>query len=262
MFRNEDHTFVICAYGVSSYLEECICSLKRQTIDSKILITTSTPNDLIYNLSEKYSIPVFENHGETGISGDWNFALSTAETQLITIAHQDDVYMPLYKEIMLERMNRAKDPILFSSAYGELRNNNEIYSSRLLNIKKIMNLPISAMPQSVFARRLSLSIGNAICCPSVTYVKSIAEHNLFKKGFESNIDWQQWERLSKIKGSFVYYDKPLMLHRIHEDSETSRIIGNDKRKSEDFCMFNLFWPEPVAKALTSLYSKAEESNNI
>ena len=41
--KMNDHTFAICAYKESPYLEECIKSLKNQTIKSNILIATSTP---------------------------------------------------------------------------------------------------------------------------------------------------------------------------------------------------------------------------
>ena len=56
--KTNQHTFVICAYQESEYLEECIRSLKNQTVRSKILLATSTPNPMIEGLAEKYHIPV------------------------------------------------------------------------------------------------------------------------------------------------------------------------------------------------------------
>ena len=38
------HTFAICAYKDSPYLEACIRSLKSQTVPSEIICTTSTPS--------------------------------------------------------------------------------------------------------------------------------------------------------------------------------------------------------------------------
>ena len=60
-FKN--HTFVICAYKESPYLEECIQSLMNQRIKSNVIITTSTPNVYIERLAEKYQIPVKINNG-------------------------------------------------------------------------------------------------------------------------------------------------------------------------------------------------------
>ena len=42
-----NHTFAISAYKESEYLEECIKSVLDQELKSKIIITTSTPNDYI-----------------------------------------------------------------------------------------------------------------------------------------------------------------------------------------------------------------------
>ena len=67
------HTFVICAYKESPFLEECIQSLKNQKSRSSVKMVTSTPNEHIRNLAEKYEIPLFVNEGEGGIVQDWNF---------------------------------------------------------------------------------------------------------------------------------------------------------------------------------------------
>lgn len=53
----------------------------------------------------------------------------------------------------------------------------------------------------------------------------------------------------KRKGSFVYVNKILMYHRIHEGSETSIILGDDARKREDFIMFRKFWPNQLPEFL-------------
>ena len=64
MEEYKNHTFAICAYKESLYLEECIKSLKNQTVKSNIIIATSTPNDHIKNLAQKYKIQLFINNGE------------------------------------------------------------------------------------------------------------------------------------------------------------------------------------------------------
>ena len=64
--KNLKHSFVICAYKESPFLEECIVSLKKQTVESNIIMITSTPNDYIRNMAKKYEIELFINHGENG----------------------------------------------------------------------------------------------------------------------------------------------------------------------------------------------------
>ena len=121
-----NHTFTICAYKESPYLEDCICSLKKQTIKSNIIIATSTPNEHIKGLAEKYQIPLYINSGEGGIAQDWNYAYRQAKSKYVTIAHQDDYYKPEYLENVLKSLKAAKDPIIAFTDYGELRNGEEV----------------------------------------------------------------------------------------------------------------------------------------
>ena len=259
-----DHTYALCAYKESAYLEECVKSLLAQTVKSTIFIATSTPNDHIDAVAKKYDIPVFVNEGEKGIGGDWNFAYDKAQTPLVTIAHQDDIYEPTYTEKMLEYLNEANNPIIYFCGYGELRNDKKVYDNTNLTIKKILLSPlkIKAFWKSRFVRRRILSIGNSICCPAVTYVTERVGQKPFTNDYLSNIDWQQWELLSRKKGSFVYNNLPLMCHRIHDESTTTEIIGDSKRSKEDFDMFCKFWPRPVAKLIAKVYSGSEKSNNV
>ena len=262
MFLPADHTFVVCAYGESQYLQACVESLLGQTVASRVVISTSTPNGFIKEISEKYSIPLFMNPERKGIASDWNFALKCADTPLITLAHQDDLYEPDYTSTMLSVMNRVKSPVIFSSNYSELRNGKKVYSNKLLNIKKILRLPMRLFPGSVTARRLSLAFGDPICCPSVTYVRKIILEYPFSSGLYASLDWQQWEVLSNLKGSFAYSNKFLLSHRIHAESETSRIINDTSRTMEDLEMFRKFWPERIARLLSHAYANGEKSNNI
>ncbi len=253
---------MICAYGESPYLEECIRSLRAQRVRTRVLMSTSTPGAYLEGLAEKYGIPLRINTGEKGIAGDWNFALRQAETPLITLAHQDDVYAPEYVEEMLRRMNRARRPILFCSDYMELRGYRRVGKNRLLGIKRVLRVPMRALPGVRGARRLSLAFGNAICCPSVTYRREVMEAHPFPAGLKTNLDWQEWETLSRERGSFVSSPRPLVLHRIHPGSETSRLIGERVRGAEDEEMFRRFWPAPVARGLARLYAGGERSNDL
>ena len=102
------HTFAVCAYKDSPYLEECIRSLKAQErvtdasgtelwgTSSEIICCTSTPSPFIRKITEKYQIPLYVREGESNIREDWLFAYRKARGRLVTIAHQDDVYRKNY----------------------------------------------------------------------------------------------------------------------------------------------------------------------
>ena len=169
----EEHTFAICAYGESPYLEECIKSVKNQSVKSKVILSTSTPCDYIQRLCKKYSIPYFINYGESGITQDWNFAYSKAETPIVTIAHQDDIYFRKYSEYVIKSYKGAKVPLIFFSDYYELRNEKIVKNTLLLNIKRLMLFPLRAtfLQSNIFVRRRILALGSPICCPSVAFFK-------------------------------------------------------------------------------------------
>ena len=73
MKTENDHTFIICAYKESPYLDKCIQSLLNQTVKSNIVMYTSTPNDYIQDIADKYAIDLYSKNGGS-IGKDWNNA--------------------------------------------------------------------------------------------------------------------------------------------------------------------------------------------
>ena len=133
------HTFVICAYKESAFLEECVKSLVGQTVKTNIVIATSTPNATIDAIASKYGIDVCVNTGEAGITGDWNFGVSLAKTPYVTIAHQDDIYEPTYAESIIKKATKYKKPLIAFSDYYEIKNGERIDNSGVIKIKRLMN---------------------------------------------------------------------------------------------------------------------------
>ena len=86
------HTFAICAYKDSPYLDVCIHSLKKQSVKSKIILCTSTPSPFLEAMAKIHDIPLYVRNGKSDIQDDWNFAYEKAYTRLVNIAHQDDCY--------------------------------------------------------------------------------------------------------------------------------------------------------------------------
>lgn len=264
MFTLKDHTFALCAYGESPYLEDCLQSLLNQTVATNCIIATTTPNERILSAAKKYGVPLFINEGEPGIAHDWNCAIAHAKTPLVTIAHQDDIYLPEYAERMLQAVNKAKDPLIFFSDYGELRNGEEADSSKLLGVKRVLLGQIQkkgSVSKRARKRRL-IAVGSAICCPSVTYHVPALPSPVFLNNMKCDLDWEAWERFSQLEGSFVYSDQILMRHRIHEGSETTNLIRDNTRSAEDLAMLQKFWPKPVAALINRAYGSSQKSNEL
>ena len=262
------HTFSICAYGDSPYLEDCIVSLENQAIKSNIIICTSTPSEYISTIAGKYGINLYIRDGESSLKADWNYAVETAvnETgaELVTLAHQDDIYFEEYSLRAVTCLERCKKPLIYFSDYCEIRNGKKVVNNQLLRIKRILLLPlrINLLQRSRFIRRRSLALGNGICCPAVTFAVNNLPNPVFTVNFRSDEYWEAWERISKLKGCFLYDSSIQMGHRIHEESETSIILGDNARSKEDYEMFCKFWPKWMAKIIVKFYSKSEKSNKV
>lgn len=264
MLISKEHTFAICAYKESPFLESCVNSIVSQSYKTNVIICTSTPNSRIDSVANHYGVPVLVRDGRSNMADDWNFAIDSAPTQLVTIAHQDDVYCPEYAQNILASFSKEEDALIFFSNYGEIREGEVVDENRLLAIKRRLLSPLkdSKKGASGFWKRNALRFGNSICCPSVTYNKERLPLPLFQKGLKNSLDWEAWERLSRDRGSFCYCPKVLMYHRIHEGSETTRLIADNTRTAEDLEMFKKFWPSPVAYFINAVYSKGQNSNAI
>ena len=257
------HTFVVLAYKESEFLEECIKSVVNQSYKSNVLIATTTDNKYIRNLAKKYKLDVVVGE-HTSIGGDFDFALNSANTKLVTVAHQDDIYDSDYALDVVRYYDKYKDSTIIFSDYYEIRNNDRIDSNLNLKIKRILLLPLrlKGLSGMKFVKRLVLRFGDSICCPAVTFVRGSCPKKVFTCDFRCNVDWYAWEKLSKLNGKFIYIPKRLMGHRIDESTTTSDIIKQGIRTKEDLVMFEKFWPKKIAKVINRFYSGSEKSNKV
>ena len=255
-----NHTWVICAYGESEFLEACILSLRAQTIRSKIICYSSTPLDSIRQLCQTYEIPFYTKEGG-GIGKDWNNALSFVDSQYATIAHQDDYYEPTYLEAVLQKIEQSKDVLIAYTDYFEEKNGVKILANKNLKIKTFMLKVLNIMPASHFWRNRVLALGNPISCPAVTYNLARIKEFRFDEKMRVSLDWYAWYKISEYKGRFAFISEKLMCHRIHEESETTKTISDNTRTKEDLYMYQLFWPKWIAKLTNRAYIKSQDSNS-
>jgi len=252
------HIFAVCAYKESEYLELCIKSLVKQTVKSDIIICTSTPCEYIDNIAQKYNLQVYVRNGKSDIRDDWNFAYNTAKADYVTIAHQDDEYAPTYTESLLKKIKAAKgDFIMYYSGYRPIKNG-VVTSDINCKIRAFLRTPmrIGFLSKIRFFKKATLSMGNSICCPAVTYNKSVLGDNVFTSELKFNIDWDTFYKLASIKGRFLYEHKSLTYYRVHDGATSKEFIENTNRIKDDTIMFNKFWPKPITKIIMKFYKKA------
>lgn len=266
MYTKADHTFMICAYQENPYLEDCIISVLQQTVLGTVVISTSTPNDYINGLAQKYNLPIIVNEGKGDTVDNMNFAYSHAHTKLVTLCHQDDYYCPQYLERILYLANNAGSrPIIIFTNYFEDRKGKLVEKSMFLNIKKVLNWPLKfkLLRGNKWIRIKLLSFGDAICTPAVTINKSVVSWDLFSDNeFYYVNDWVAWVKCARQDGEFLYDSTPLMAHRIWEGSNTTFGIENNYRSIDEQKFLNTLWPKPIAKVISHFYAQAQSSNTI
>ena len=262
--NNSIHTFVVLAYKESKFLEEAIKSVLNQSVKTNVVIATSTPNDHISKLAKKYNLEIKVNTGKKGIGYDFDFAIHSGDTKLVTVAHQDDIYDYTYAENIIKAYEKCPKSIIIFPHYYEIRKGENVYKNLNLNIKKFLLFPLKfhKIANRKFIKRSALRFGDAISCPSVTFVKENIPKEVFSCDLKCNIDWYAWEKLSKLKGYFYYVNKPLMGHRIYNESTTSEVLKDNGRTIEDYKILCKFWPKWIAKIIAKVYSNSEKSNDV
>lgn len=260
MKKDVKHTFVVCAYKESEYLEECIQSLKAQTINSAIIVYTSTPNLHIKKICDRYRLPLKTGKGGS-IGKDWNNALSFVNTEYATIAHQDDLYQPMYAEMILKTFEKDSNCLIAFTDYAEWKSGVIIPRNLNLKIKHMMLQTMAVKPNSRKWRHKVLAFGNPICCPAVTYNLPRLNGFKFDEEMKVSLDWFAWYSIGQFDGSFRFINQKLMTHRIHGESETTNMIVDHTRTKEDLMMYRKFWPETIANLLMKYYAKSQETNN-
>lgn len=256
------HTFVICAYGKSKYLEQCVKSVVGQSVPTTVLMCTSTPSKYISDIATKYKLPLHIREGKSDIKDDWNYAYNLASTDYVTVAHQDDVYHKDYVKYMFAKLKGCKQEkvIMYLTGYRPIK-----FGKKSLDVNSILRgvlrfpLRFKVLRNKKWIRKACLAFGNSICCPTVTYNRARLGKDVFTSDLKFNIDWDTFYKLSQLEGEFVYEAKSLTLYRIHEEATSKEFIDNNNRVLEDTEMFGKFWPRSIVKVLMKFYVKAYDT---
>lgn len=259
------HTYAICAYGDSPYLEACIRSLKGQTVPSRIILCTSTPSPYLEAMAGKYRLPFFVREGESQIQDDWNFAYGKADTRLVTIAHQDDRYHRDYGKWVQRCWEKYPDTTVFSTGCVLIKGKEPQRPGLASGVKALLRLPLRfhGLADRAAVKKAALIFGNPIICPSCTYDKGILDEllkgPLFTSPYQFALDWDTSWKLAGLPGRFYCEEKPLLGYRIHDGAATKASMASHQREREERAMFEKIWPAPLAALLMGLYRRGYAS---
>ena len=260
----ESHDIVVTAYGDSPHIDACIQSLQEQTVaPQSIVITTSTPSIFLHQVAARHRLDLRINHGPAHIGGNWNFAFGSSDAGLLTLGHQDDLYLPDYCAQMMSLMTRHPDALIGFSDSVEHTDNGARDMSLNLRIKRYLTQRAFRGKEMISARaakRRLLAWGNPVCCPSVVFRRTRLAGFKFDESMRSNLDWDAWTNLADAPGEFVYASHPLVSKRVHVGSETSALLSDSTRLREDEYMFRRHWPSLIASLIAMGYRASYRAN--
>lgn len=250
------HAFAVAAYGRSPHLDDCLRSLLAQSIRSPIVISTSTPHEGLAALAERHGVSL-RVHGENrGIGADWNAALHATDAQLVTIAHQDDLYASGFTASVLEGHGKYPNSAFsFCDADEILPGGAQRDNPKNLRIKRLLVATAFAGRDVIHAawrKRILLGFGNPILCPTVTINRAVVPGFAFREDLRTNMDWLAWIALAKAR-PVLKLPGTLLHRRVHDASETASCLADGTRLREDNMVFQMLWPRPVAAAIMHFY---------
>lgn len=253
------HSFVVPAYGESPYLRECLRSLRSQKVHHPVTVSSSTPFEGLRALCDEFECRLVVNTDRGGIGADWNAAMLAADTGLVTIAHQDDTYLPQFSTKLMDAVERHPHSALYFCDAEEMRSDGSLrLHDRNNRVKRLMVRAAFFGREHIhrrMAKRVLLGFGNPIVCPAVTINLHANPGFRFRKDLRTNMDWLAWVELAQT-GGVTHIGHALMRHRVHDDSETARCLDDGARLAEDSLVFGKMWPPIMARLLSRLYSRS------
>ncbi len=228
MSRPVSFSVGIPAFNQAEFLEETILSLLNQTRPpDEIVISDHYSTDNTAEIIEKYSKHVrgVKPPPGCGISGQWDFTLSSLNGDWITLLSSDDVARPKFCETLLRGASRREDAVLVYAAWEQIDGASQIISKQYILSVKPVTLPPANLIEQRYGPKANFA---AFAVKRETLIASGG----YPKGFESFGDWPMYMQLAPF-GSFIYENEIISGYRIgHDGNKFRKRIGMWLRDEE------------------------------
>ncbi|CAM4110420.1 Glycosyltransferase, GT2 family [Pedobacter westerhofensis] len=209
-------TISIPVYERYDFFEEAVASAVNQTVKCKIVIVDncSTHNKFKEHIDSLNNpdIEFYRNESNLGMIGNWNKCIDHAETEWVTILHDDDALYPNFVECFEMVRKVYPDSSCISSGYVRGYKSDRKLSTPL----DITSLKVRLFETQEFNYNiLSLFPGIAI---------NVKLYNFrFDQSEFPVSDFDLWVRLSKA-GDIIKFDLVQAYYRLDKSQSTSKII--------------------------------------
>lgn len=226
---------VIPTYNGRQYVEESIQSALAQTRPAdEIIISDDNSSDDTLDICRKYAdrVRIVRNeNGPSGFVNGWNFAISLAKSDYISILHQDDLIAPNF----LEEIEHA---IIQHSDVRHLFTPCKLIDGEGLEIKRELKHctgDIRRYTGQEYAEDYVLTPGHIHRCPGVVTHRDIFRQCQYRAEAGHIADNDFFIRVG-LYTDVVGVMKPLASYREHNQSETGHLdhLVINKRLLDDY----------------------------
>ncbi|WP_394228248.1 glycosyltransferase family 2 protein [Pseudoalteromonas spongiae] len=244
-----------------NYLEQAINSVANQSLDCYELLIVDggeDPNPDLQKLAMKYkniSLRYIYNTSDRTMAGNWNFAITSSQTDLVTLLHSDDLLCADY----ILKMKALADTRPDVSAFFCGATIVDEASSKIISFPDLVKNFIRPRTRLIDLQGeqgiISLLKGCYVFCPTICYRKSLLGKCVFNKKWKMVTDFQFYIDLLAADKKILGVRDKLYYYRRHKENQTSKLTVNCERFTEEVAIYNqvsnLFSARPRVKRIAS-----------
>jgi glycosyltransferase involved in cell wall biosynthesis len=211
----------IPTFNQAEFLEETILSLLNQTRPpDEIVISDHYSTDHTPDIIAKYASHVrgvIPPPG-CGISGQWDFTLTSLSGDWVTLLSSDDVARPNFCETLIRGACRRDDAVLVRAGWENIDKAGAVLSREYLLSVKAVTMPPTTLTEQKHGPKCSFA--------AFAVKRDVLEASGgYPKGMESFGDWPMYMQIAPF-GSFIYESEIISGYRMgHDGNKFRKRIG-------------------------------------
>ena len=236
-------TYYIPYYSGIDYLGRAVQSVVAQQDDNWHCIVCDDSSEAgVEDLVKRIGgdrVRYLKNPQNLGMAGNFNRGIDLAETDLVTLLHNDDELMPNYTTVMREAAARFPDAAALFCRAEILGPTSESWFSFADVVKSFIN---PAQKQEFVLEGepgvRALLRANFIMAPTLCFRKSVLGEHRFSAGYKFVLDWELTTSLLLEGESLVGMPTRAYRYRRHFENATEKLTKSQLRFREESAFYD------------------------
>jgi glycosyltransferase involved in cell wall biosynthesis len=259
-------TFAIPFYSGMRYLPRALDSVRAQTDPNwRALVCDDGDTDGVEALVRGYGderIRYFKNARNLGMAGNWNRCLELADSDLVTLLHDDDQLLPTYCALMRAAAASAPAAAAFFCRARVIDSTSAPKFSFPDAYKRLINPALRRASLTGEPGLRALLRGNFITCPTLCYRRSSLGEIRFDARWKFVLDLDLTVRLIVDGKELIGLPEVAYLYRRHDANATVGYTRTLFRFREESEMYDQLHEIAVARGWRACARMAREKRII